>query len=79
MADYSIVGDEIQKLALEIAEGGSSAILVVDECPDEVHRKLSDIAQHADFCLRVLTIDVETRIVHAEKTLTVRLEHAPAM
>jgi len=76
-ADYSIVGDEVQKLALEIAESGSLAILVVDECPDEVHRKLSDTAQRADSCLRVLTIDVETRIVHAEKTLTVRLEHAP--
>ena len=25
----------------------------------------------------MLTIDVETQIVHAEKTLTVRLEHAP--
>ena len=76
-ADYAIVGDEVQKLALEIAETGSSAILVVDECPDEVHRKLSEAAQRADSCLRVLTIDVETRIVQAEKTLTVRLEHAP--
>jgi hypothetical protein len=32
-ADYSIVGDEVAKLALEIAESGSSSILIVDECP----------------------------------------------
>ena len=32
-ADYSIVGDEVQKLALEIAESGSSAILVVERVP----------------------------------------------
>jgi hypothetical protein len=75
-ADYSIVGDEVAKLALEIAESGSSSILVVDECPDEIHRKISGIAQRADSSLRVLTIDVETKIVSAEKTLTIQLEQA---
>jgi hypothetical protein len=75
-ADYSVVGDEVAKLALEIAEGGSPTIFVVDECPDELHRKLSAMAQRADSHLRVLTIDVETRIVHAEKTMTIQLEQA---
>ncbi|GLH80076.1 hypothetical protein SSBR45G_49850 [Bradyrhizobium sp. SSBR45G] len=75
-ADYSIVGDELVKLALEIAESGSAATLVVDECPDLVHTKLSEIAQRADSRLRILTIDVETKIVSAEKTLTLKLEPA---
>ncbi|MGH9908348.1 MAG: hypothetical protein ACRD8U_22520, partial [Pyrinomonadaceae bacterium] len=76
-ADFSIVGDEAAKLALEIAENGSSSILVVDECPDQVHHKLAGIAQRADSCLRIVTIDVETKILHAENTLTIRLEPAP--
>ena len=75
-ADYSIVGDEIPKLALEIAESGSGAILVVDECPDQIHYKLAGIAQRAGSCLRVVTIDVETRIEQSENTLTIRLEPA---
>jgi hypothetical protein len=75
-ADYSIVGDEVAMLAMEIAESGSATTLVVDECPDALHTKLSGIAQRADSRLRLLTIDVETKIVNAEKTLTLKLEPA---
>ena len=46
-ADHSIVGDEVARLALEIAESGSSSILIVDECPDQVHYRLATIAQRA--------------------------------
>jgi hypothetical protein len=75
-ADYSIAGDEVAKLALEIAEGGSSSILVVDECPDQLHHKLASIARREDSNLRIATIDVETRIEQASSTLTIRLEPA---
>ena len=75
-ADYSVVGDEVARLALEIAEVGSSSILIIDECPDEVHWKVSAIAQRADSHLRIITIDVETKIVHAAETLTIQLEQA---
>jgi hypothetical protein len=75
-ADYSIVGDEVAKLALEIAESGSSAILVVDECPDQLHHKLALIAQREGSCLRIATIDVETRIEQTLNTLSIRLEPA---
>jgi hypothetical protein len=75
-ADYSIVGDEVGKLALEIAESGSSSILVVDECPDQIHHKLALIAQREGACLRIATVDVETRIEQTSSTLTIRLEPA---
>lgn len=76
-ADYSIVGDEVLKLALEISDAGSPTILVVDECVDEDHVKLAEIARRTGSRLRLVTIDVETRVVQAEGTLTVRLERAP--
>lgn len=75
-ADFTIVGDESVKLALEIADAGSPAILVVDECPDEMHTKLASIARRAGSRLRLITIDVETKIVEAANTLVLRLEPA---
>jgi hypothetical protein len=72
-ADLVIVGDEVAKLALEIADAGFSAILVVDDCPDEFHSKLADIARRAGSRLRLVTIDVETKV---QDTLVIRLEPA---
>ena len=46
--DFTIAGDELPKLALELADSGSSTILVVDECPDEMHRKLVDVLSARD-------------------------------
>lgn len=72
-ADLVIVGDEVAKLALEIADAGSSVILVVDDCPDEFHSKLADITRRAGSHLRLVTIDVETKV---QDTLVIRLEPA---
>ncbi|MGC4098229.1 MAG: hypothetical protein QM706_14035 [Nitrospira sp.] len=74
-ADIAIVKDEVAKLALEIADAGASAILVVDDCPDDLHSKLADIARRAESHLRIVTIDVETKVWDA-KTLVIRLEPA---
>ena len=76
-ADQSIVRDEIPKLALQVAESGAACILVVDECPDEMHRKLASYAQRSNSRLRIVTIDVETKVIQAENSLTIRLEPAP--
>ena len=75
-ADLGIVEDEAAKLALEIADAGSPTLLVVDECPDDVHAKLVDIARRVGSRLRLVTIDVETKVVQAPETLTLRLEPA---
>lgn len=75
-ADLVIAGDEVAKLALEIAETGSSVILVVDDCPDELHSKLAAIVRRADSRLRLVTIDVETKVQDARDVLVLRLEAA---
>ncbi|WP_139832169.1 hypothetical protein [Mesorhizobium australicum] len=75
-ADYSVVEEEVLKLALEIADSGSNGILVVDECPDDVHRKLADFAGRAGSQLRLITINVETKFTQAKGTRTLRLERA---
>jgi hypothetical protein len=53
------------------------AILVVDDCPDDLHLKLklADITRRAGSRLRLVTIDVETK-VQDSKTLVIRLEPA---
>jgi hypothetical protein len=76
-ADLPIVRDEVAKLALEIADAGWPTILVVDDCPDEIHSTLAGIAQRAGSKLRLVTIDVETRIQQATDTLVITLEPAP--
>jgi hypothetical protein len=75
-ADLAIVGDEAVKLAHEIADSGSPGILVVDECPDEIHTKLASIARRVGSQLRLVTIDVETKIVRSSDTVVLRLEPA---
>ena len=72
-ADHEIVRDEVTKLSLEIADAGSPAILVVDNCPDELHTKLANIACRTGSRLRLATIDVETKV---QSGLVLRLEPA---
>jgi hypothetical protein len=76
-ADLPIVGDEAAKLALEIADAAWPAILVVDDSPDHIHSTLASIAQRARSRLRLVTVDVETRVQQASDTLVIVLEPAP--
>ncbi|PKN63133.1 MAG: hypothetical protein CVU57_20940 [Deltaproteobacteria bacterium HGW-Deltaproteobacteria-15] len=75
-ADVAIVGDEALKLALEIADSGFPAILVVDECSDENNTKLAEIARRVGSRLRLVTIDIETKVLEAAHTLVLHLEPA---
>ena len=75
-ADLQIAGDEVGKLTLEIADAGSPTILVVDECPDDHHNKLAEIARRAGSRLRLLTIDVETKVQDSQDSMVIRLEPA---
>jgi hypothetical protein len=74
--DLAVVGEEAARLTLEIADAGAPAILVVDECPDETHAKLAAMASRAGSRLRLVTIDVETKVIEAADTLVLRLEPA---
>ncbi len=75
-ADGTISGVDAVKLAMEMADTGFAAILVIDECSDELHNKLAQMVQRAGSRLRLITIDIETRIVRATGTLSLRLERA---
>ena len=72
-ADHEIVRDELSLLSLEIADAGSPAILVVDNCLDELHTKLANIACRTGSRLRLVTIDVETKV---QSGLVLHLEPA---
>lgn len=74
--DGSISGDEAAKLMLELADSGLAAIVVVDECPDDLHSKLANIARRAGSKLRLVTIDIETKILQSADTLSLRVEKA---
>ena len=71
-----IVGKEAIKLALEIADAGAPVIMVVDECLDEQHTEIVNCSRRVGSRLRVVTIDVETRIAPTANTLVLHLEAA---
>lgn len=72
--DGSISGDEAVKLALELADAGLPAIFVVDECPDDLHHKLANIVKRTNSRLRLVTLDIETKILQATDTLSIRID-----
>jgi hypothetical protein len=74
--DGSISGDEAVKLALELADAELAAIFVVDECPDELHLKLASLVKRINSRLRLVTLDIETKVLRATDTLSVRVERA---
>jgi hypothetical protein len=74
--DGSISGDEVAKLALECADAELAAILVVDECNDRLHQKLANIVRRKGSRLCLVTIDIETKVLQAPDTLSLRVEKA---
>lgn len=74
--DGSISGDDAVKLAVEIADASLPGILVVDECPDELHIKLAKLVQRPNSKLRLVTMDIETKVLQASDTLAIRVEKA---
>lgn len=61
-ASYDDVEARLGSIALDLADGGAPTILVVDDCPDDVHRDLAAKARRSGSLLRVITTDVETRV-----------------
>lgn len=75
-ADHGLSEDQVNHLALSLADEGKDAIFVIDECPDAAHQKLQEIVGRDGSKLRLITIDIETHIRATLKTQVVRL--APA-
>ncbi|MCZ4368123.1 hypothetical protein [Sulfitobacter dubius] len=74
--NYEDVGDRLLNLAREIADSGSRAILIVDDCPNPIHTRLSEIAHRQGSKCNVITIGVESNAQSMRKNLVVKLNPA---
>ena len=70
------VRNQLQNITRTIADTGSRALLIVDDCPDPIHMKLSDIVQRDGSCCHLITIGVETKASGAPRNLIVELNAA---
>jgi hypothetical protein len=59
--DFRDIGQSILQIAQSLSESGSSALMVIDECPRETAQQLCEIAARADSKIRVLTIGIDDR------------------
>jgi hypothetical protein len=57
-----------------MAETQTPGILVVDECSDDLHRKLCQMVQRARSKLRLVTMDIETKVSAGNNLLSIRIE-----
>lgn len=74
--NYDDVGDRLLNLAREMADSGSRAILIVDDCPNPIHTRLSEIAHRQGSKCNVITIGVESKAQSMRKNLVVKLTPA---
>ena len=74
--EYEDVKDRLNNIARDIAESNFLCILVVDDCPDEIHKKLHDIAGIQDSKLRLITLGFETLNQGVEDNLVIELTKA---
>lgn len=74
--NYEDVGDRLLNLAREIADSGSGAILIVDDCPNPIHTRLSEIAHRQGSKCNIITIGVESKAQSMRKNLVVKLNPA---
>lgn len=73
---YEDVKDRLQNIAREIADTGSRTLLIVDDCPDPVHAKLSDTVHRDGSQCHLITIGVETKALGMRRNLIVELKPA---
>jgi len=55
-------------LASDLIAGRTSAILVIDNCPPDIHRRLSDVARSAGTTVSVITVEYDIREDQPEGT-----------
>lgn len=73
---YEDVKDRLQSIAREIADTSSRALLIVDDCPDPVHTKLSEIVHRDGSHCHLITIGVETKAQGMRRNLIIELNAA---
>jgi hypothetical protein len=73
---YEDVKDRLPNIVREIADTGSRALLVVDDCPDQVHTKLIETVHRDGSNCHLITIGVETKAQGIRRNLIVELNAA---
>lgn len=61
-------------MASELIAGGHRAVLIIDNCTPELHRRLTDVCRAAESRLSVLTVEYDVRDDRPESTQVVSLE-----
>jgi len=73
---YEDVKDRLLNITREIANTGSRALLIVDDCPDHVHTKLSATVHRDGSHCHLITIGVESKALGIPRNLIVELKAA---
>lgn len=73
---FEDVKDRLLNIAREIVDTGSNALLIVDDCPDHIHTKLSETVHRDGSRCHLITIGVETKAQGMRHNLIVELNAA---
>jgi hypothetical protein len=73
---YEDVKDRLLNIAREIADTGSRALLIVDDCPDSIHTRLSETVHRDASRCHLITIGVETKAQGMARNLIVEVNPA---
>ena len=63
-------------MAQRLVAAGAQAVLIVDNCPSELHRRLAAITQAAGSRVRLVTVDFDIEHDRPPETTVIRLEPA---
>ncbi|MGE6170870.1 hypothetical protein ACLHZW_16645 [Aeromonas media] len=73
---YEDVKDQLINITREIADTGSRALLIVDDCPDSIHTKLSEAVHRDGSRCHLITIGISTKVQRMCRNLIVELNAA---
>ncbi len=73
---YEDVKDQLLNIAREIADTGSRALFIVDDCPDAIHTRLSETVHREGSRCLLMTIGVETKTQGIRRNLVVEINAA---
>lgn len=73
---FEEVKDRIDSIARDLSTSQSPCLLIVDDCPDDKHKTLSEISNSNVSNLRLVTIGIETNMSGVEKNLVVEIKPA---
>lgn len=77
-ADCSLIGERIGSILLHLAEAGTAATIVVDECPERTHENLAKVVRRQNSKLRLVTIDFDARPFQNPDTMNIVVQKSPA-